>query len=166
MPTLCSSSRIRARAAAPVSALMQRQAFADLPFDGVQRVQAGHRLLEDEADVVAAHLRAARARDAPTISRAADSAPTRDTSALSGSSATVDSAVTDLPDPLSPTSATVSPLADGEADTPLHRLDHPAVLPEADGQVLRPPERALIGRSFGVEGIADAFEDEDQQATA
>ncbi len=37
-------------------ALVQREALADLPLDGVQRVEAGHRLLEDEADVVAAHV--------------------------------------------------------------------------------------------------------------
>jgi hypothetical protein len=47
---------IRARALSPVSALVQRQAFGQLLFDGVERVEAGHRLLEDEADVVAADL--------------------------------------------------------------------------------------------------------------
>ena len=35
-------------------ALVQREALGDLALDGVQRVEAGHRLLEDEADVVAA----------------------------------------------------------------------------------------------------------------
>ena len=35
-------------------ALVQREALGDLLLDGVQRVEAGHRLLEDEADVVAA----------------------------------------------------------------------------------------------------------------
>jgi hypothetical protein len=35
-------------------ALMEGEAFADLPVDGVQRIEARHRLLEDEADVVAA----------------------------------------------------------------------------------------------------------------
>ena len=46
---------MRARALGPVEALVQREALGDLPHDGVQRVQARHRLLEDEADVVAAH---------------------------------------------------------------------------------------------------------------
>ena len=36
--------------------LMQRQRFRQLPFDRVQRVERGHRLLKDEADVVAAHI--------------------------------------------------------------------------------------------------------------
>ncbi len=47
---------MRARAAGADEALVQREALADLPLDGVQRVEAGHRLLEDEADVVAAHV--------------------------------------------------------------------------------------------------------------
>jgi hypothetical protein len=39
------------RAHAPV----QLQRLADLLFDGMQRVQRGHRLLEDHADAIAAH---------------------------------------------------------------------------------------------------------------
>ncbi len=39
----------------PGEALVQREALADLLLDAVQRVERGHRLLEDEADVVAAH---------------------------------------------------------------------------------------------------------------
>ena len=108
---------------------MQRQAFAQLPLDRVQRVQRGHRLLEDEADVVAAHLRAGSASAAPTISAPVIADRARHL-ALSGSSATVDSAVTDLPEPLSPTSATVSPLPTVKDDA-AHRVDHPPVLPEA-----------------------------------
>ena len=34
---------------------MQQQNFADLLFDGVQRIERGHRLLKDDGDVVAAH---------------------------------------------------------------------------------------------------------------
>ena len=34
---------------------MQQQDFADLLFDGVQRIERGHRLLKDDGDVVAAH---------------------------------------------------------------------------------------------------------------
>ncbi len=34
-------------------ALMEGQAFADLPVDGVEGVEGRHRLLKDEADVVA-----------------------------------------------------------------------------------------------------------------
>ena len=36
--------------------LMQLKTFADLLFKRVQRVERGHRLLKDKADVVAAHL--------------------------------------------------------------------------------------------------------------
>ena len=36
--------------------LMQGQAFGQLLFNGVQRVERGHRFLKDERDVVAAHL--------------------------------------------------------------------------------------------------------------
>jgi hypothetical protein len=35
--------------------LMQREALTELPRDGVKRIERRHRLLEDEADVVAAH---------------------------------------------------------------------------------------------------------------
>ena len=45
---------MRARAGGAGQALVQREALADLLLDGVQRVEARHRLLEDEADVVAA----------------------------------------------------------------------------------------------------------------
>ncbi len=34
---------------------MQQQDFADLLFDGVQRIERGHRFLEHDGDVVAAH---------------------------------------------------------------------------------------------------------------
>ncbi len=37
-------------------AAMEQQDFADLLLDGVQRVERGHRLLEHDGDVVAAHL--------------------------------------------------------------------------------------------------------------
>ena len=37
-------------------AAVQQQDFADLPLDRVQRIERRHRLLEDDGDVVAAHL--------------------------------------------------------------------------------------------------------------
>ena len=40
----------------PAHAPMQHQGLADLPLDGVQRIERGHRLLEDDADAIAAHL--------------------------------------------------------------------------------------------------------------
>jgi hypothetical protein len=71
----------------------------------VQRVEAGHRLLEDEADVVAPD----PAQPASGADHLAVVGTDPVTVAESGSSDTVDSAVTDLPEPDSPTSATVSP---------------------------------------------------------
>ena len=35
---------------------MQQQDLADLLLDGVERIERGHRLLEDDSDVVAAHV--------------------------------------------------------------------------------------------------------------
>jgi hypothetical protein len=51
----------------PAQALVQRKALGDLLFQRVQRVERCHRLLEDEADVVAPDLRNS-ASDAPSIS--------------------------------------------------------------------------------------------------
>ena len=92
MPTSSSSSSVRARAARVAHALVQLQDLADLLLDRVQRVERGHRLLEDHGDVVAAHARAARSslsveqvlaleqdlarRDGWPADRAAASAPT------------------------------------------------------------------------------------------
>ena len=45
---------MRARACGAGEALVEGEAFGDLLLDGVERVERGHRLLEDEADVVAA----------------------------------------------------------------------------------------------------------------
>ncbi len=74
-------------------------------WSGIER---GHRLLEDEADLVAAHPAQHSASGAPTISRPSNFAEPL-IAAASVISDSVDSAVTDLPDPLSPTSASVSP---------------------------------------------------------
>ena len=56
MPTCVSSSSVRARAIAPLMAVVQEQNLADLRLDRVQRIERGHRLLEDDRDVVAADL--------------------------------------------------------------------------------------------------------------
>src|SRR5499427_1971881 len=45
-------------------AAMQQQDLADLLLDGVQRIERGHRLLEDDGDVVAAHVANFRFRQA------------------------------------------------------------------------------------------------------
>ena len=56
MPTLVSRLMIRSRAWRSAQALMQFEDFADLLFHRMQRVERGHRLLENHGDVVAAHL--------------------------------------------------------------------------------------------------------------
>ena len=52
-------ARPRGRPAHPP---MQHQGLADLPLDRVQRIERGHRLLEDDADAIAADLAQGRAR--------------------------------------------------------------------------------------------------------
>ena len=79
--------RARARRA-PVELLVQRQHLADLRADRVQRIERGHRLLEDHRDLAAAHgaqLRlapgaqvAAVEEDAPARGRAVDQAEHRE----------------------------------------------------------------------------------------
>ena len=56
MPTCVSSSSVRARAIGPLMPLCSEQDLADLRLDRVQRIERGHRLLEDDRDVVAADL--------------------------------------------------------------------------------------------------------------
>jgi hypothetical protein len=63
-----------------VQLLVQEQRFADLPADGHDRVERGHRLLEDHRDVVAAdgpHRRRFEGEQVDTVERngAADDAP-------------------------------------------------------------------------------------------
>ena len=58
--------RVRPGRRAPAWA---RDRLGQLPADGQHRVERGHRLLEDHADVAAAHRRASRLRRAPSRSR-------------------------------------------------------------------------------------------------
>ena len=112
MPTRASSStaaRARRVAAEPA---VQLERLADLVADPEHRVQRRHRLLEDHADLA----RRGRARSAASRSReqvAAVEAGSRrvDAPAASASRRRSESAVTDLPQPDSPTSASVSPAA-------------------------------------------------------
>ena len=56
MPTSLSSSSVRVARLPVAHALVQRQHLDDLLLDRVQRIERGHRLLEDHGDLVAAHL--------------------------------------------------------------------------------------------------------------
>ena len=71
MSTRASISIACRRAAARPRPLMQPHDLGDLLADGEHRVEAGHRLLEDHADLVAAHARASPARTARSRSRRA-----------------------------------------------------------------------------------------------
>jgi hypothetical protein len=83
------------------------QRLGDLVADGEERIEARHRLLEDHRDVVAAHL-AHLFRQRQNIAAVEHDLPsTRLESACS--SRMIDSEVTLLPEPDSPTIATVSP---------------------------------------------------------
>ena len=103
----------RLRASLPADWLVQRDHLADLVADRVERVEAGHRLLEDHGDLPAADLaeilRARRLRGRTTRSSRSRNrmlppaiAPGLDSSPM------IDRLVTDLPEPDSPTTASVS----------------------------------------------------------
>ena len=55
MPTWPRTSIVRGASGGAGKAAMQEQNFADLLLDRVQRIERGHRLLEHDGDVVAAH---------------------------------------------------------------------------------------------------------------
>ena len=101
--------RPRSSACARVEALVQPQRLADLAADGQHRVQAGHRLLEDHADVVAAQLAHLGFRQLAAGRGPGSGSRRRSGPAAPGSAAGSTSTVTDLPQPLSPTMARVSP---------------------------------------------------------
>ena len=61
-PTLRSSSSTRRARRGVVEAVVQLHDLADLLLDGVQRVERGHRLLEDDRDLLAADLAHVMAR--------------------------------------------------------------------------------------------------------
>ena len=102
---------------APRQSLVQRDRLADLPADGHQRVQRGHRLLEDHRDVVAADRPPSRV--SLSSSRLVPSKRIAPPTIRPGGSATrrrMDSAVTLLPQPDSPTTPSVSPAAHAVGD--------------------------------------------------
>ena len=135
-------ARLRVRQAA-----MQLQDLADLPLDRVQRVERGHRLLEHHGDVVAAH----RAhlvlvgRD-QVLALEQDAARRmmrrRIGQELAGSTAPM----TDLPEPDSPTSASVSPGMMSNEMRSTASMSR-AALAEGDGEILDGEERVRSSRT-------------------
>ena len=99
-------------------ALVQKKRLGDLLLDRVQRIERGHRLLEHHGDAIAADLAQHRLRRADQLLAVErDAAPWPWLAAGWGRSCRIDSAVTDFPDPNSPTRAKVSPLSRSN-DTP------------------------------------------------
>ena len=58
--------------------IVRAQLLNDLPADGVDRRERGHRVLEDHADLAAAHATASRCRESPRISRPSNTHAARD----------------------------------------------------------------------------------------
>ena len=109
MPTRVSSSMARARAAASSMLEMDGERLHDLQPDLQHRVERGHRLLEDHGDLAAADARASpRRRARAARGRRSGSSPGM-RAVPGGSSRMTASADTDLPEPDSPTMATISP---------------------------------------------------------
>jgi hypothetical protein len=134
----CRWSRQRLDGAVPGlllgQALLQLQHLGDLVADRVQRVQRRHRLLEDHRDVAAADARSSRSEAASAGRGCRPPTPAKIalpvTSAFCTSRSRL-SAVTVLPEPDSPTSASFSPGRDVEIDAV-----HDFLAAEGDAQVL------------------------------
>jgi hypothetical protein len=84
-------------------------AFGHLAPDRQNRVQRGHRLLEDHRDLVAADLLDVAFADRRQVEIAVADLAGGDAPGREGISRMIDSAVTLLPEPDSPTIAKVSP---------------------------------------------------------
>ena len=105
----------RSRAARHRQPMMAHDVLGDLRADGQHRIEAGHRLLEDHRDAMAAH-RAHLALPAASSARVPSNwiEPPTMRPVSGGISRRIDSAVTDLPQPDSPTMPSVSPRAEVE----------------------------------------------------
>ncbi len=90
-------------------ALVQLQDLADLPRHGVQRVERGHRLLEDHGDVVAAHLAQLVLRRGEKVAPLEEHAAGRVRGWRVLQELEDRERETDFPEPDSPTSASVWP---------------------------------------------------------
>jgi hypothetical protein len=145
MPVFASSSIARARAAFGTQRLVQLEHLADLVADGVERVQRRHRLLEDHAD--------RRTADAAHLAldfciRSSPPKRMRPVVVAASTRRSTDSAVIDLPDPDSPTSANFSPGATvNETSSTTGRR------PKRTGQMLDLEQRAA-GRRRVVRALA------------
>ena len=137
MRTASSSSIAFCRGVAPRRAAVDAQRLRDLIADREDRVERGHRLLEDEADLGAAHAAHLALGERQQVASLEDGPGRRAIRPGGCTSRMIDSAVTDLPLPDSPTRPSVSPGATLEADVdrPPARTVRPI---EAGGEVRRP----------------------------
>ena len=108
----CRPRAAASRAPAPPSPRMSvaLDHLDDLAADGEHRVEAGGRLLEDHADAPPAHRAHRRLGQREQVGAVELDVPPDAMRPGSGSSRMIESAVIDLPQPDSPTSAKVSPL--------------------------------------------------------
>ena len=131
MPTSSSSSRMRFPPASPVSPWWMRRPFADLLVERVQGVERGHRLLEDEGDIVCPHPPQPRLVGAHHLTPFVEDRP-RDRGTVGQEDSPSRGRSPILPDPLfSPTSAIVSPRGQFIGDPP-HRMGFNGVLTKPD----------------------------------
>jgi len=100
--------RARERFLAPEAAV-QRKGLGDLAADRQNGIERGHRLLENHRDLVAAHLAHLRLGQAEQVAPLERDPPRHGTSGGDAIRRRMESEVTLLPQPDSPTSASVSP---------------------------------------------------------
>jgi len=116
-------------------AAMEGQYFADLTADGMERIEAGHRLLEDDGRCGRRGPSATAVRRSHQFLAGKNGCCRPVAGARIRSNCRMDSAVTDFPDPDSPTNAMVSPRSKLERNA-LHRGHRPIALAESDVQVV------------------------------
>ena len=135
MPTSSSSSAARVARRRLRQAHVDAQRLDDLVADGEDRVEAGHRVLEHEADLAAAELAQLVAADIVRTSRPVEDRPAdAPRPAGVGNSPISDIIVTDLPDPLSPTTPEQFARRRSEADA-VDRVDRPVAGAEHRPQI-------------------------------
>ena len=135
MPTSRSASTVRSQAARRPSPSCRRSPSATCSPTGHTGFEGGQRVLKDDADLLAADRRASRARRRRSARGRAGGCSSARTAAADGSRRRTERAVSVLPQPLSPTRASVSPSATAN-ETP----STAGTAAETDGQVVNVEE--------------------------
>ena len=110
----------------PRRATVDAQRLLDLAADREDRVERGHRLLEDEPDLGAADLLHLALAERHQVASVETDRAARRSGPGGCTRRMIDSAVTDLPLPDSPTRHSVSPGVDVKADVDHRRHEPPA----------------------------------------